>query len=130
MGELSPRDALPGPGYTPEQARAHKSLTDAIQDQVSEGVLTPCQMDPGTWDADDTANGEEFEIRRAGWLCRTACPVFELCAAFVATNPPLHGVVAGQFRRHPLDPRHGRTYRRDVKAEWAAGIGDGKGRAA
>ncbi|WP_152363817.1 hypothetical protein [Microlunatus speluncae] len=127
-------DPLPGPTYTTEQARTHVVLTRAIQDQIGDGVTIPCTQDPGTWDADDTVQGDELEIKRAARLCKTACPVFGLCAAFVATDPPLHGIVAGQYRRHPLDYRNrdtGRQLGRDRKTEWAAEAGtDNEGRAA
>lgn len=127
------RDPLPRAGYTTEQARAHVALTRAIQDQFDQGIETPCADDPAAWDADLAGDPkhEEFLIRRAAGLCRTACPVFDLCVAFVATDPPVHGVVGGQYRRHPLDYRHRKSFKRDVKAEWAALAGtDEEGQAA
>lgn len=124
-GESAVRNPLPGLGYTTRQARAHVALWQAIQDQVDDGVLTPCRADPQTWDADDTDSPIKADIQLPARLCRTACPVFELCAAFVATDPPVHGIVAGQFRRHPRDPRHYSNWagRPDQRAIWAAEAG-------
>lgn len=114
-------EPVPGPLLTAVQARAQVRLTRAIQDQWDEGVLTPCRLDPGLWDADDSSTPVRRDIKRAARLCRFACPVFAECAAFLATEPPLHGIVAGEFRRHPRDERRFKTNPGpDRRAVWAA----------
>jgi hypothetical protein len=121
-------DPLPVPLLTAPQARAHVALTRAIQDQYDQGVLTPCRMDPGTWDADDSSTPVQRDIKRAARLCRFACPVFAECRAFLATEPPVHGIVAGEFRRHPRDERRFKTtYGPDMRAAWAAETADDDG---
>ncbi|MGY4768956.1 hypothetical protein ACXC9Q_18750 [Kribbella sp. CWNU-51] len=92
---------LPGPEYSQAQARAERTLHAAIRAAYDDGVTVPCLTDPHTWDADD--NPCAADITRAARLCRTACPVFEQCNAFLATRPPVCGIVAGRFIPHSTD---------------------------
>ncbi|QNE21922.1 hypothetical protein F1D05_33420 [Kribbella qitaiheensis] len=100
LGSLDDFD-LPAPVLTRCQARAERALHAAIRTEYDDGVTVPCLTDPATWDADQ--NPTDFQITTAARLCRTACPVFDRCAAFVATEPPVCGIVAGRFIPHPID---------------------------
>lgn len=99
-GSLDDYD-LPGPVLTQPQAKAERTLHTAIRAAYDDGVTVPCLTDPATWDADNNPTREE--ITRAARLCRTACPVFDQCTAFLATEPPVCGIVAGRFVPHAMD---------------------------
>jgi hypothetical protein len=109
---------LPGAAYTQTQARAERTLHIAIAAAYDDGVTVPCLADPATWDA-DSRNGTvtHEEVFRAASLCRTSCPVFERCKAFLATSPPVCGVVAGRFVKDSTETRPGCTT--NLKDDWA-----------
>ncbi|GAB3813448.1 hypothetical protein [Kribbella italica] len=112
---------LPGPAYTRDQARAEQNLHAGIRAAYDDGVTVPCLTDPATWDADTTIGRVTREdVFRAAQLCRTACPVFERCTAFLATKPPVVGIVAGRFVKHPSEVRHERPAT-NLKDDWATG---------
>ncbi|MEV8378899.1 GntR family transcriptional regulator [Kribbella sp. NPDC056861] len=56
---------------------------------------TPCRRDPSDWDADEETPLKT--IRELVQQCRTRCPIFDTCARFAATEPPVVGVLAGQY---------------------------------
>jgi len=105
---------LPGPVYTRAQARNERTLQAAIRAAYDDGVTVPCLTDPATWDGDRPEVRRE-DIARAARLCRTACPVFDRCAAFLATQPPVCGVVAGRYVRHATDSHTNPN----MKDDWA-----------
>lgn len=112
---------LPTPVLTQRQARAERSLHAAIRAEYDDGVTVPCLTDPATWDADQTVGQVTREdVFRAAQLCRTACPVFDRCGAFLATEPPVCGVVAGRYVKHPMEikPSQADLNRKD---DWATG---------
>jgi len=112
---------LPGPAYTQAQAHAERNLHAAITAAYDDGVTVPCLTDPATWDADQTAGRVTREdVFRAAQLCRTACPVFDRCEAFLATKPPVCGIVAGRFIKHPSEIRPERPVA-NLKDDWATG---------
>ncbi|MEV0285572.1 hypothetical protein AB0H36_15785 [Kribbella sp. NPDC050820] len=119
-GSLDDYD-LPLAVLTQKQARAERNLQAAIRTEYEAGVTVPCLTDPATWDADQTVGRVTREdVFRAAQLCRTACPVFDRCKAFLATEPPVVGIVAGRFIKHPSEIRPER-HAANLKDDWATG---------
>jgi hypothetical protein len=117
FGSLDAR-GLPVPTYTAAHARAERNLQTAIRDCYDDGVLVPCQSDPMTWDADGYQAQED--VTRAALLCRTACPVLDRCTAFLATEPPVCGILAGRYVPHSTDRIPGAAVNR--KDNWACAV--------
>ncbi|WBQ07887.1 GntR family transcriptional regulator [Kribbella sp. CA-293567] len=81
---------------------------------------TPCRRRPSDWDADQDTPLRT--IRDLVQQCRTRCPVFDTCARFAATQPPVTGVLAGRYLPHD----DGRPLAKTLTAELEHRIREGE----
>lgn len=85
---------------TSDTARTYARLLDALGTLAEAGRVTPCQRDPHPF----TGEVGKPERDLATGLCRTRCPVVDLCRDYAERAGESHHVWGGQ-NRHSMDLR-------------------------